>query len=197
MTTITAKNINYKEELKRKTAKPLIWIGIVSIIMFFGGLTSAVIVSQGGGGFLAIEMPLAFTMSTIIIVMSSVTFHVALLSAKKGNFSMTKLFVLLTLVLGLSFVLTQYMGWTFLHENGYYAAGKDSTQESSFLYLLTGLHVLHLIGGLVSLVVVLVKTMKNKYSVGNLIGMQVSITYWHFLGALWIYLFLFLRFIIA
>jgi len=197
MTTITAENISYKEELKRKTSKPLIWIGIVSIIMFFGGLTSAVIVSQGGGGFLAIEMPLAFTMSTIIIVMSSVTFHVGLLSAKKGNFSMTKLFVLLTLVLGLSFVVTQFMGWNVLHENGYYAAGSESTQESSFLYLLTGLHIAHLIGGLVSLIVVLVKTMKNKYSIDNLIGMQVSITYWHFLGALWVYLFLFLRFIIA
>ncbi|MBL4669752.1 MAG: heme-copper oxidase subunit III [Flavobacteriales bacterium] len=197
MTTITAENISYKEELKQKTSKPLIWIGIVSIIMFFGGLTSAVIVSQGGGGFLAIEMPLAFTMSTIIIVMSSVTFYIGLLSAKKGNFSMTKLFVLLTLVLGLSFVVTQFMGWNVLHENGYYAAGSESTQESSFLYLLTGLHIAHLIGGLVSLIVVLVKTMKNKYSIDNLIGMQVSITYWHFLGALWVYLFLFLRFIIA
>ena len=197
MTTITAENISYKEELKQKTSKPLIWIGIVSIIMFFGGLTSAVIVSQGGGGFLAIEMPLAFTMSTIIIVMSSVTFYIGLLSAKKGNFSMTKLFVLLTLVLGLSFVATQFMGWNVLHENGYYAAGSESTQESSFLYLLTGLHIAHLIGGLVSVIVVLVKTMKNKYSIDNLIGMQVSITYWHFLGALWVYLFLFLRFIIA
>ncbi|NQX96474.1 MAG: cytochrome c oxidase subunit 3 [Flavobacteriales bacterium] len=110
---------------------------------------------------------------------------------------MTKLFVLLTLVLGLSFVVTQFMGWNVLHENGYYAAGSESTQESSFLYLLTGLHIAHLIGGLVSLIVVLVKTMKNKYSIDNLIGMQVSITYWHFLGALWVYLFLFLRFIIA
>jgi len=197
MTTLTAENINYKEELKRKTSKPLIWIGIVSIIMFFGGLTSAVIVSQGGGGFLAIEMPFAFTISTFIIVLSSVTFQFGLISVKKGNYSAAKLSITLTLVLGLLFIVTQYMGWTVLHDNGYYAAGKDSTQESSFLYLLTGLHVVHLIGGLFSLLFVLVKTMKNKYSLETITGMQVSITYWHFLGALWVYLFLFLRFIIA
>jgi len=197
MSTLTAENINYKEELKRKTSKPLIWIGIVSIIMFFGGLTSAVIVSQGGGGFLAIEMPFAFTISTFIIVASSLSFHFGLISVKKGNYSAAKLSIIITLILGLLFVVTQYIGWTFLHDNGYYAAGKESTQESSFLYLLTGLHVVHLIGGLFSLLVVLIKTMKNKYSLENLTGMQVSITYWHFLGALWIYLFLFLRFIIA
>ena len=197
MATLTAENINYKEELKRKTSKPLIWIGIVSIIMFFGGLTSAVIVSQGGGGFLAIEMPFAFTISTFIIIASSIAFHFGLIAVKKGNYSVAKISIAVTLMLGLLFVVTQYMGWTFLHDNGYYAAGKESTQESSFLYLLTGLHVVHLIGGLFSLLVVLIKTMKNKYSLENLTGMQVSITYWHFLGALWIYLFLFLRFIIA
>ena len=197
MATLTAENINYKEELKRKTSKPLIWIGIVSIIMFFGGLTSAVIVSQGGGGFLAIELPFAFTISTIIIVLSSVAFQSGLMAIKKGNYSVAKLSIGLTLILGLLFIVTQYMGWTVLHDNGYYAAGSKSTQESSFLYLLTGLHIVHLIGGLFSLLIVLIKTMKNKYSLENTTGIQVSITYWHFLGALWIYLFLFLRFIIA
>lgn len=197
MTTITAENMNYKEELKRKTAKPLLWVAIVSIIMFFTGLTSAVIVSQGGGGFLAIEIPFEFLISTIIIVLSSVAYQFAVIFAKKGNFANAKLFVLVTFFLGLLFVVTQYMGWTVLHDNGYYLAGSESTQESSYLYLLTGLHVAHLIGGLVSLLIVLVKTMRNKYGIDNINGMQVSITYWHFLGALWVYLYFFLRFIIA
>ena len=170
---------------------------MVSIVMFFTGLTSAVIVSQGGGGFLAIEMPFAFTISTLIIILSSITFQWATITAKKGNFSIAKWGILATFLLGLVFVCTQYMGWTALHENGYYLAGKESTQESSYLYLLTGLHVAHLIGGLVSLIVVLVKTARNKYKVENINGIQVSLTYWHFLGALWIYLFFFLRFIIA
>tara|TARA_B110000091_G_scaffold21342_1_gene20119 strand:- start:56 stop:649 length:594 start_codon:yes stop_codon:yes gene_type:complete len=197
MTTLTSEHINYKEEHRRKISKPLIWIGIVSIIMFFGGLTSAVIVSQGGGGFLKINLPFQFTISTLIIVLSSITFQIALSSVKKGNTAIAKLTIVTTLILGLLFIVTQYMGWIFLHDNGYYAAGKDSTQESSFLYLLTGLHIVHLIGGLFSLLIVLLKIFKNKYSLENITGIQVSITYWHFLGALWIFLFFFLRFIIA
>ena len=190
-------NINYKEEIRRKTSKPLMWIGIVSIVMFFGGLTSAVVVSQGGGNFLSIAMPQAFTISTFVIVLSSIFFHLGLISVKKGNHALAKISVGLTLVLGLAFVVTQYMGWVTLHANGVYAIGSQSTQESSFLYLLTALHIAHLIGGLISLIVVLVKTMKERYSLENSLGMQVSITYWHFLGGLWVYLFFFLRYIIA
>jgi len=142
-------------------------------------------------------MPFQFTLSTVIIVLSSLTFQFALISVKKGNLSFAKISIATTILLGLFFIATQYSGWTTLHDNGYFAAGKDSTQESSFLYLLTGLHIVHLIGGLFSLFVVLVKTFKNKYSLENIIGMEVSLIYWHFLGALWIFLFLFLRFIIA
>jgi cytochrome c oxidase subunit 3 len=197
MTTLSMENINYKEDLRRKTSKPLLWVAIVSILMFFGGLTSAVVVSQGGGQFLRIPMPFAFTISTFVIVMSSIAFHVGLISIKKGNYSLAKISVLSALILGFGFVATQYMGWVTLHDAGVYAIGSQSTQESSFLYLLTALHIAHLVGGLISLIVVLVKTMKEKYSLDNMLGMQVSITYWHFLGGLWIYLFFFLRFIIA
>ncbi|PJB14707.1 MAG: cytochrome oxidase subunit III, partial [Flavobacteriales bacterium CG_4_9_14_3_um_filter_32_8] len=84
-----------------------------------------------------------------------------------------------------------------LYQKGVYAVRNQSTQQSSYLYLLTVLHVAHLIGGLISLLVVLVKTIKGKYSSTNFLGVQVSITYWHFLGGLWIYLFLFLKFIIV
>ncbi|MBL4593685.1 MAG: cytochrome c oxidase subunit 3 [Flavobacteriales bacterium] len=197
MTTLTAENISYKEDIRRKTSKPLIWIGIVSIIMFFGGLTSAVVVSQGGGEFLRINMPFAFTLSTFVIVLSSVAFHFGLISIKRGNYTIAKISIVATIIFGLLFVLTQYLGWVALYESGVYATGKESTQESSFLYLLTALHLAHLAGGLISLIVVLVKTLKEKYSIDNVLGMQVSITYWHFLGGLWVYLFFFLKFIIA
>jgi cytochrome c oxidase subunit 3 len=197
MTTLAMENINYKEEIRRKTSKPLIWIGIVSIIMFFGGLTSAVIVSQGGGEFLRIDIPFAFTISTFVILLSSIAFHIGLVSIKKKKYFIAKISIFTTLILGLGFVATQYIGWVTLYEGGVYAVGSQSTQESSFLYLLTALHVAHLIGGLVSLIIVLVKTMKEKYSLDNMLGMQVSITYWHFLGGLWIYLFFFLRYSIA
>ena len=197
MTTIAAENINYKEELRRKTSKPLLWVGIASIVMFFSGLTSAVVVSQGGGSFLKIDLPFAFTISTIVIVVSSFAFHFGMISIKKGNLAIAKISILSTLVLGMLFVLTQFLGWVELYENGVYAVGSQSTQESSYLYLLTALHIAHLLGGLISLIVVLIKTIREKYSSDNYLGVQVSITYWHFLGGLWIYLFFFLRFIIA
>jgi cytochrome c oxidase subunit 3 len=197
MTTIVSDNTHYKDELKRKNSKPLLWIAMVSIIMFFGGMTSAVIVSQGGGSFLAIPMPIGFTISTFIIILSSISFHFGFISINKGNYGLAKWSVGITLVLGLLFVITQYIGWVNLHENGFYLAGKESTQESSFLYLITGLHVAHLIGGLVSLIIVLVKTVKERYNAEDTVGMQVSLTYWHFLGGLWIYLFFFLRYSIA
>ncbi|MGB0886842.1 MAG: cytochrome c oxidase subunit 3 [Vicingaceae bacterium] len=197
MTTITLDNTNYKDELKRKNSKPLLWIAIVSIIMFFGGITSAVIVSQGGGSFLEVPMPTSFTVSTIVIVLSSLIFHFGFISVKKGNYGVASISIGVTLLLGLLFVVTQYLGWVNLHDNGFYLAGAQSTQESSFLYLITGLHVVHLIGGLASLIVVLVKTFKKKYNLEDTVGMQVSLTYWHFLGALWIYLFFFLKYSIA
>ena len=197
MTTVTLENTNYKDEIRRKTSKPLMWVGIMSIVMFFGGLTSAVVVSQGGGSFLTIAMPQAFVISTFVIVLSSLAFHFGLISVKKGNHTMAKLSVGITLALGLAFVATQYMGWVTLHDNGVSAIGSESTQQSSFLYLLTALHILHLIGGLVSLIVVLVKTMKERYTSEDSVGMQVSLTYWHFLGGLWVYLFFFLRYSIA
>jgi cytochrome c oxidase subunit 3 len=197
MTSVTMDNINYKHEVKKKTSKPLLWVGIVSIVMFFGGLTSAVVVSQGGGGFINIALPQAFTLSTVVILLSSVLFHLGLTATKKGNNQLAKFSILGTLVLGLLFVYTQYMGWQTLFENGVYAVGSQSTQESSYLYLLTALHVAHLVGGLVSLIIVLVKTLKSKYTTDNYLGVQVSITYWHFLGGLWLYLFLFLKYVIA
>lgn len=197
MTTIAMENINYKEEIKQKTSKPLMWIAIMSIVMFFAGLTSAVVVSQGGGSFLDVPMPSAFTISTFIIVASSLTFHYGLISIKKGNFAVAKISVLATLLLGFAFVVSQWMGWGYLYENGVIAVGSASTASSSFLYLLTALHVVHLIGGIISLLVVFVKLNRNKYSIEKYLGVQVSITYWHFLGGLWVYLYLFFIYIIA
>lgn len=197
MTAITADNINYREQVKNKTAKPLLWIGLVSIVMFFAGLTSAVVVSMGGGSFLEVPLPFAFTISTLVIIASSLSFHFGLQAIKKGNFGIAKASVLITLLLGFAFMISQWMGWTYLYENGVIAVGKSSTAASSFLYLLTALHVAHLLGGIISLLVVFVKLNRNKYSSEKYLGVQLSITYWHFLGALWLYLYLFFIYIIA
>lgn len=196
MATITLDKINSKAEIRRKTAKPLLWIAIVSIVMFFSGWTSAVIVSKGGNGnWLNIELPFAFSLSTFIIVLSSLLFHYGLISIKKDNKKALKLAVSLTFILGLLFVVSQFYGWMELYANGIVATGSSSTNASSFIYLITVFHVLHLLAGIISLIVVLVKSYQEKYNSSNFLGVEVSIIYWHFLGALWIYLFLFLKYI--
>ncbi len=197
MTTITLQdNMTTKAEIRKKTAKPLLWIGIVSIVMFFSGWTSAVIVSKGGNGnWLNIELPFAFTLSSIIIILSSLSYHFGFISIKKDNKNALKLTSIVTLVLGLLFIVSQYYGWKELYSNGIVATGSSSTNASSFIYLITVFHVLHLLAGIISLVVVAVKSYKGNYNSSNFLGVEVSLIYWHFLGVLWIYLFLFLKYI--
>ncbi|MGE0562132.1 MAG: heme-copper oxidase subunit III [Flavobacteriales bacterium] len=196
MTSISIENIERRTELKRKTAKPLLWVGLVSIIMFFMGWTSAVIVSKGGdGNWLNIQIPFAFTISTIIIVVSSFVYHYGFISIKKDNVQTLKISSLVTLFLGVLFIYSQFLGWKELYSNGIVATGASSSNASSYLYLITFFHVLHLIAGVISLIVVFIKSVKQKYSSTNYLGVEVSIIYWHFLGGLWIYLFFFLKYI--
>lgn len=196
MTSITVENIDSKAEIRQKTAKPLLWIGIVSIVMFFSGWTSAVIVSKGGAAnWLDIEMPFSFTASTIIIVLSSLLFHVGFIAIKKDQKQKFKILALLTLTLGVAFIVSQFMGWKHLYENGIVATGSMSTNASSYLYLITVFHVLHLLAGIISLIVVNVKSFKEKYNPSNYLGVELSLIYWHFLGVLWVYLFFFLTYI--
>jgi len=186
---------NYKKEMKLKTSKPLLWIGLVSITMFFAALTSAVVVSKGSSDWLEFEMPVEFLVSTIIILLSSFTYKWAISGAKKDNNQQLKTGIMATLVLGLAFFLSQFLGWNTLVEKGVFFSGIQASGSGSYLYALTGLHLAHLVGGLISLVVVYVKAIKNIYGSNNLLGLQLSSTYWHFLDGLWIYLFIFLTFI--
>jgi cytochrome c oxidase subunit 3 len=197
MTTISLQdNINNRAEIRKKTAKPLLWIGIVSIVMFFSGWTSAVIVSKGGdGNWLNIEMPSAFTISLFIILLSSATFHFGFISIKNNKVNYLKITSLLTLVLGVLFVFSQFLGWQELYSKGIVATGSSSTNASSYIYLITVFHVLHLLAGLISLIVVFIKSMREKYNSTNYLGVELSLIYWHFLGVLWVYLFFFLKYI--
>lgn len=195
MTSIALENIDYKKEIKQKTAKPLLWIGLVSIVMFFAGLTSAVIVSKGTAIWESIQIPFAFAVSTFFILLSSLTFYLGEQSLKNNKLAIAKMFILATLVLGLLFSITQYLAWTDLYKNGVVWAGSESSAAGSYFYALTALHLLHLLGGLISLLVVSFKSMKERYNAENLLGVQLSSTYWHFLTALWVYLYLFLIFI--
>ena len=207
-----------KLEYTRKAKRGLLWFGIVSIIMLFAGLTSAYMVRQGEGKWVQFALPDLFIVSTVIIVMSSLSLQWALISIKKNNYTNLKIGVLITFILGIGFVVCQYLAWNDLVSQGIYfvgkikdittdftyvPAGKETVKEAaetgnvaaSFLYVITGLHVVHLFGGILALAVVLVKSLREKYSSTNYNGVTICSIYWHFLDALWIYLFVFLLYI--
>lgn len=190
--------MEYQEEeiqIRNKTAKPMLWIGIVSMIMLFAGLTSAYIVRQAEGNWLQFDLPSHFYISTLFIVLSSGSMIYALRNIKNGDVVGLKRGLILTLVLGLGFTLFQFAGWSALVDQGIYFAGAKSNASGAYLYVISGVHLAHLAGGIFALVFTLIKTYLNKYSISNYLGIELVSIYWHFLDILWIYLLLFLLFI--
>ena len=178
-----------------RTRKPMMWIGIVSIVMLFAGLTSAYLVAQAGENWFEFPMPDAFLyVSTPLILISSITMFLSTYAVKKNQYGLVTLGLVLTLVLGIGFVIAQYEGWKELVALNVYFVDKNST-SGSFFYLLTGAHIAHLAGGIIALMVSLVKSILKKYNSDNFLGLQLTAMYWHFLDILWVYLLLFLYFI--
>jgi cytochrome c oxidase subunit 3 len=187
---------DFQEEKRKKVMKPLLWFGMASIVMLFAGFTSAVIVRKGDGKWIQYEVPDMFLVSSIIAVISSVMMILALLYAKKNNQKMLKTFLGLTLAAGAAFVYTQFAGYGQLIENDIFLTGPSSNPSGSFLYIISALHLLHLSGGIIALLIVIFNAIKGRYNSENLLGLQVCSTYWHFMGAMWIYLYVFFRMII-
>lgn len=184
-----------KRIIRSKAAIPLLWVSIVAMIMIFGSLTSGYVVSRGKAGWLHFELPQLFYISTAIILLSSATMNWALASAKKNDFKNIKIGVLLTLLLGIAFVICQFKAWGQLVDQNVFFTGKSSSVSGSYLYVLTGLHIAHLAFGLAALLVVLVKSIQQKYNSENILGIRLCAIFWHFLDILWIYLFIFLLFV--
>jgi cytochrome c oxidase subunit 3 len=196
--TIKIKKINpHKDEIaaaKRKTAKPLLYIGIVSIVMLFAGLTSAYVVRADNGNWKIFQLPDIAILSTGVIVLSSLTMLMAQMAIKKGNLKLTSISLFLTFALGITFFFTQIEGWRQLTVHGIYFVGKYSNASGSFLYFIALMHMIHMIGGLIALLVSLTKSLLKKYSASDYLGIELTAIYWHFLDLLWVYLFLFLYF---
>ncbi|PSL05504.1 heme-copper oxidase subunit III [Cecembia rubra] len=166
-----------------------LWLFIVSVVMIFASLTSAYIVRQAEGNWLEFELPSIFWYTSIIIVLSSVTLHVAYQAAKKDDFQKLKGGMFLTVLLGLVFLVCQWYSWVALVDRDVYFVGNPA---GSFLYVFTGLHAIHLISGVIFLIIVLISSFRYKVHSKNMNAMEMCVTYWHFLGGLWLYLFMFL-----
>ena len=178
-----------KKPLSMHPKKFALWLFIVTVIMIFAALTSAYIVRQADGNWVIFELPNLFLVTTGIILLSSATMHWAYLSVKKDNVESAKLAIGVTTILGLSFLVGQYMAWQQLVKNSIYLVGNPS---GSFVYIISGLHGLHIIGGLVFLIIVFVSIFQAKIHSKNTLRIEMCATYWHFLGGLWLYLFVFL-----
>ena len=168
---------------------------MVSMTMMFAGLTSAFVVSKSRADWLKnFELPTAFYYSTAVIIACSVTFYLAKKAIQKDNRSAVTALLLGTLALGVLFVVLQFVGFGQIVESGYYFTGEGSSITTTFLYVVTVTHLLHLAGGLISLLIIIYNHFKQKYNSTQTLGIELGAMYWHFLDLLWVYLFLFLYF---
>lgn len=170
-----------------------LWAAMASITMMFGAFMSAYIVKQASGNWLEFSLPFTFYLSTLFIVASSGTIHLSAKALVNGIESKYKLFLILSLILGLAFVVFQYISWTDLFSKGVDLKGNVS---GSFLYLITGIHSLHVLGGIGAIVISLINAFALKFSntQKRINRFDLVVNYWHFVDALWIILFLFLLF---
>ena len=186
------------DEHKLRTArsyKLILLFAMVSMTMMFAGLTSAFVVSRSRVDWLkSFELPTAFYFSTAVIIGCSVTFHLAKLAIKKNKQAATTMLLLSTLALGILFVILQFVGFGQIVENGYYFTGSESSITTTFLYIVTIVHLMHLAGGLISLLIIIYNHFKQKYNSSQTLGIELGAMYWHFLDFLWIYLIVFLYF---
>lgn len=184
-------NVLINKRNKIHPHKFALWAAMASITMMFGAFTSAYIVKQAAGNWLEFSMPMAFYISTLVIICSSITLHISFKSFKDSSESKYKNFLTLSFILGLFFVFLQYQGWTELYKIGVDLKGNVS---GSFFYLLSGIHALHVLGGIAALIVAQLHayTLKFKITDVRINRFDLVLNYWHFVDFLWLYLFLFL-----
>jgi cytochrome c oxidase subunit 3 len=186
------------EEHKARTDrsyKLLLLFAMLSMTMMFAGLTSAFVVSKSRPDWLKdFVLPSAFFVSTVLILLGSLTMHMAKKYIQKDQRAATAKMDWATMVLGILFFAFQFIGFQQIISQGYYFTGSASTITTTFLYVVTLTHLLHLLGGIISLVVIIYNHFKQKYNSSQTLGIELGAMYWHFLDLLWIYLFLFLNF---
>ncbi len=179
-----------------RSKKMMLLFGIVSLIMGFAGWTSAYIVSSSREDWVRdIELPQSFYISTAIIIISSLTYMLAKKAVQKSESKLATTWLWVTLGLGITFIIFQFVGFGQMLGNGYYFTGPSSSIKMSYIFLIAAVHIIHVVAGLISLLVVLYNQIRGSYSSSEYLGMSLGATFWHFLDFLWIYLILFMTFV--
>ena len=188
-------DLTFEQNISRRNKihpyKFALWVGCASLTMMFLSLTSAYIVRQAGGNWLEFALPEVFTLSTITILLSSLTLHGSFIFFKKGKELAYKVLLLLTFIFGLTFIVLQYQGWVTLKEMGIPFTLHPS---GDFVYVISWIHAAHVIGGIAILAVASIHAFGLQFKVTEKrkLRFQLSLTYWHFVDLLWVYLFIFL-----
>lgn len=185
-------------ERKSKSIHPhkfVMWVAIGGIVMMFAGLTSAYIVKKNQSSWLQFDLPVQFYYSTVVIVLSSISMFLSARAIKAGKQSQYKIMITITAILGVLFLFMQYLGFKELQAKNIAIVGARSNSAASFLFVITFLHMLHVLGGVIALIVYWVKAKLNKIAESSLVSVEILGTYWHFVDLLWIYLFLFYNWI--
>ena len=178
-------------QAQRKKIHPhkfTLWVGIGSIVMMFAGLTSAYIVKREQPNWTSFEMPLIFWYSTAVMLISSFLIQWAVKSFKDRDMGRYRALVVTTLFLGMVFILMQWIGFKQIWASGITLKGSGAAQ---FLYIIFGLHAVHVFGGVVALLFMFIRAFNRKYRSYNAVPVEIAATYWHFVDLLWVYLFVF------
>lgn len=171
-------------------------VALAGILMMFTALTSAYIVRSGSAvDWQPLKMPRILLLSSALILISSGTLETARRKLKDGAAGLHRRWLLVTVVLGLAFLGSQLIAWQELVRQGVYVS---SNPHSSFFYLLTATHGVHLLAGLLALVYLTFRTRptgESELAAVKRQGAADAVTlYWHFMDVLWLYLFVLLFF---
>jgi cytochrome c oxidase subunit 3 len=180
---------------RKKSAKPMLWVSMISMVMFFAGLTSAYVISMNRDDWVTFELPYAFYISTLLIILSSISIGMSQRFIKKDKRELSIVLLLITFALGIAFVWQQYAGFEDLRNAGLFFTGPTSTVSTSFIIGITLMHAFHVFAGIIVLLVVIYNHFKYKYTSDDLLGFELGAIFWHFIDVLWIYLFFFFYFI--
>jgi cytochrome c oxidase subunit III len=167
------------------------WLLMTGIAMLFAGLTSAYVVLRGVPTWEKIPLPPQVWVNTLILAASSFTLELARRSIKADKTGALRQWLAVTAILGIGFVSGQILLWRELNASGIFLA---STLHTSFFYVLSGIHAVHILGGLVALTLVSVKAWSGRLSSTSFEPLRLCATYWHFMGGVWLYLILLLVF---
>lgn len=170
-----------------------LYIAMASITMMFAGLTSAYIVRKSQPNWRIFELPPIFWVSTVVILLSSITIALSLKAFKNRQIIRSRWLMLITIVLGIIFGILQYFGFYELYHLPQPVKLEGNPSES-FLFIIWGLHLVHIAGGIVALIFVLLRSFRKNIKEYTSNGLAIAANYWHFVDLLWIYLFIFFMF---